>query len=446
MKLKEIVRLFITIGMVTAVILGINYALGYRVKDIHDILQIVLIVSLYSIGNTVGIMLSIKWTNNFFPPENNLKLNTMINLITTIFVNFLVVCFTNYVIFSIYKKLDFSISYDKENFTYWYVIPLFLSIIVSLIITIISFYRSQIQTETKKREQIIQKVSTQYENLQKQLSPHFLFNSLNVLDALIEENPESAQEFTQELSHLYRYVLEQENNTFTSIEEELKFIKSYLFLMEKRFENSVEIYIDEKIDKSRNIFPLSLQLLLENAFKHNALSEQNPLKIKIYQKENTLIVENNLLPKSKISTSTRKGLTNIQARYQKLGLKIFVEKTKEKFMVKLPLITQNQKIMKYTPEQIKKAEQRVKELKKFYKNLASYIFTCLICASINLFLSWNEIIVKHNFWNFWAFWVIVPWGLVILRNAIVLFVLPGKYSFDWEEKQLNKILEKNKKV
>ena len=149
------------------------------------------------------------------------------------------------------------------------------------------------------------------------VDPHFLFNSLNVLTGLIEENPDNAIDFTTSLSKIYRYVLEQKDKEVVSIQEEINFAKTYVNLLKLRFENSINFEIEQTtFSETEFIVPLSLQILLENTIKHNIVSDQKPLKIKIYKQDNYLIIENSFQPKETIKDSTGIGLKNIINRYQ----------------------------------------------------------------------------------------------------------------------------------
>src|SRR5690606_4484791 len=122
--------------------------------------------------------------------------------------------------------------------------------------------------------------------------------SLNVLTSLIDEQPHVAQRFTNSLSKIYRYVLEQKNKELVSVEEELDFAREYMDLLKIRFENSITYSMPERVSNTEaKVVPLSLQLLLENTIKHNVVSENRPLHIKIYEEGNYLVVENNLQKK-----------------------------------------------------------------------------------------------------------------------------------------------------
>jgi sensor histidine kinase YesM len=147
------------------------------------------------------------------------------------------------------------------------------------------YYYNRYQQKKVKESQIVAKTeSAKFESLKNQLDPHFLFNSLNVLTALIGENPKQAEKFTTKLSKVYRYVLQQKDKDLVPLEEELRFAKSYMELLNMRFEGGIVFSIPETISNpDLKIVPLSLQLLLENAVKHNVITTDNPLNIKIYE-------------------------------------------------------------------------------------------------------------------------------------------------------------------
>ena len=186
-----------------------------------------------------------------------------------------------------------------------------------------------------------QQVRTQYEVLQNQMSPHFLFNSLNTLTTIIPEDTDAAVSFTEKLSEVYRYILQNKDRELVDLEEELDFVKSYLFLLRMRFPDNLTFNFD--IDKkylNQTIPPLTLQMLVENAIKHNIVSKAKPLHIDIYiENGKSVIVKNNLQRKESLEKSTKTGLENIRKRYTILGGKeIDVITTASNFMVAVPLI------------------------------------------------------------------------------------------------------------
>jgi PAS domain S-box-containing protein len=183
-------------------------------------------------------------------------------------------------------------------------------------------------------------LQSQFEVLRQQVNPHFLFNSLNVLTSLIKLEPDLAEKFTEHLSKVYRYVLENKEKDLVKLRTELEFLEAYIFLLNIRFMDKIVIKVN--IGESENelmILPLALQLLIENAIKHNAMSKKNPLLIEIFIEEgNILKVVNNLQERESHMASTGLGLKNIEHRYKLLELPTpeFI-KTETHFIAKVPL-------------------------------------------------------------------------------------------------------------
>jgi len=175
---------------------------------------------------------------------------------------------------------------------------------------------AEIEKEKLEKESVL----TQLASLKSQVNPHFLFNSLNTLSYLIPESPERAENFVQQLSRVYRYILEIKDEKLISLKDELNFLNSYVFLLKERFGENlvVSIKIEEQYLK-RYIIPLSLQLLFENAIKHNEISKLNPLTIEVFiNKNGNLVVNNNLQKKSLVQHTSKMGLHNIKSRYELL--------------------------------------------------------------------------------------------------------------------------------
>jgi len=190
----------------------------------------------------------------------------------------------------------------------------------------------------KKMQQ--ENINSKIEILKSEVNPHFLFNSLNNLVGLIEENQAVAANYVQELSAVYLYVLKSKEKELVELSDEITFAKSYSFLLFKRYGSNLILTIDvpEKY-LSHYVPPLCIELLIENAVKHNIVTPDKPLQMKIYTENNYLIVKNNLQLKSFSEPSTKIGLQNIEKRYALLtDEKIEIVKTKRDFIVKLPLI------------------------------------------------------------------------------------------------------------
>ena len=196
--------------------------------------------------------------------------------------------------------------------------------------------RKEMEIEVLKRENII----ALHESLKQQISPHFLFNSLNTLKSLVKQDRIMPLIFIDELASVYRYMLNHNGRDEVTMNEEIIFLKSYLHLLQLRFGESIvtKIEIPDNF-LSTKIPPNTLQILIENAVKHNVLSSQKPLRISITASCNYLMVENNLQPKKPESSSSYVGLSNIDSRYKILkGKNIIIERDDAHFKVLLPVL------------------------------------------------------------------------------------------------------------
>lgn len=323
----------------------------------------------------------------------------------------------------------------------WLIATLFVSIWIYRVIY--SIHKKQ-ESKVKEQKIIAGTASAKFETLKNQIDPHFLFNSLNVLSSLIEENPENAQRFTTSLSKVYRYVLEQKDKDLVPIEEELAFAKTYMNLLQMRFENSLTFELPPNYDeiasslamKEMKVVPLSLQLLLENAVKHNIISEQKPLLIKIYIDNDVLVIQNNYQKKSVLQDGQGVGIQNIISRYHIItDRKVTIEQNEHTFTVKLPILTKQTTIMEnsnYDAENAyNKAKRRVEELKGFYGNFATYCIVIPLLALINYYTYWD-----HK----WFFYPMLGWGLGVLFHGISVF----GYGKSWEERKIQEIINKEK--
>jgi sensor histidine kinase YesM len=222
------------------------------------------------------------------------------------------------------------------------IISLVVNFIVSLILHSRAFLsnwkQSAIQAEKLQKETI----QAQYESLKNQVNPHFLFNSLNALTNLVYEDPDKATRFIKQLSEVYRYVLDTREKEVVTLDEELKFISAYIYLQEIRFGSNLKIDV-RLAGVNGSVAPLALQLLVENAIKHNIVSTDNPLTINIYESEGFLVVENNLQRKSLLEENlSGLGLENIQKRYSFLtSKKVVIEEGNSRFSVRVPLLEIN---------------------------------------------------------------------------------------------------------
>ncbi|MFZ4770353.1 MAG: sensor histidine kinase, partial [Ferruginibacter sp.] len=196
--------------------------------------------------------------------------------------------------------------------------------------------QSLIDVERYKTESAV----AQLQNLKSQLNPHFLFNNLSVLTSLVYKNQDKAADFINELSKVYRYVLDNNNSELVTLQHELDFLNHYTYLLKIRFENSVSftINIDEN-NLLKYLPPICLQMLVENTIQHNEASQAKPLQVNIYTNNDTLIIENNIQARSDFAESSKTGLENLQARYSFFTeRKVVIFNNDNIFKVALPLI------------------------------------------------------------------------------------------------------------
>ncbi|KAA9349273.1 MULTISPECIES: sensor histidine kinase [Larkinella] len=193
------------------------------------------------------------------------------------------------------------------------------------------------EAEQLKKENL----QSQLDSLKAQINPHFLFNSLSTLSSLVTEDAKQAERFIEELASVYRYVLHTNEQLLTSLDHELTFVRAYFNLLQMRFGRSVEleITVDERYEDFL-VPPLTLQLLVENAVKHNVALPTKPLLIRIYTDEaHNLFVVNSLQKKQNVIPSNRTGLSNITAKYRLLKQpEVVVRQTGDCFQVMIPLI------------------------------------------------------------------------------------------------------------
>ncbi|MEO8534956.1 MAG: 2TM domain-containing protein, partial [Flavobacterium sp.] len=239
------------------------------------------------------------------------------------------------------------------------------------------------------------------------------------------------------LSKIYRYVLEQKDKELVSVEEELSFAKTYMNLLKMRFENSLFYELPtENINPDAKVVPLSLQLLLENTVKHNVVSEQKPLHIKIFIDGDCLAIQNNFQKKEVLQDRQGVGLQNIVNRYGIItNRKVLIEQNEQNFTVKIPILTKQISVMEtsadYNDENKAyfRAKKRVEELKGFYGNVISYCCVIPFLIFINL---------RYSPGFQWFWFSVLGWGFGVTMHAFKVF----GYSSDWEERKIREILEK----
>ena len=252
------------------------------------------------------------------------------------------------VVFSTSAIISLAILFEKlfnisigEGWTY-----VWITIVVSLLILLFMLSRQFLYSwrdiylrEEKMRNEVL---VSRYEVLKSQINPHFMFNGLNALSSLVHEDQDLAVKYIEQLSKVLRYVLQAGKQEIVTLQEEIEILNSYVFLQKIRYNDN--LIVDISLDKTENNFyvaPLVLQMLIENAIKHNEITSENPLKIKLSLANQYLIMQNSVRIKEiALQESTHVGLTNIHSRYQALtDKKVVIEETDNNFIVSIPLIS-----------------------------------------------------------------------------------------------------------
>ncbi|MEM7548200.1 MAG: histidine kinase [Bacteroidota bacterium] len=330
-------RYFFIILLSIYSVLNILFTGGDRLVDMelpipHLLILIFIVVTGIWEGNSL--LMKLIGKNGYFLPN----IHPLIKLfLGSVLIVFLISSILTYGIFKFYSLESFSTEF-KLSLGFSFRVNLFLNCVNAIVFYINQHKNAQLETQELKKKNI----EAQFEILKNQINPHFLFNSFNVLSSLVYENPELAGDFIERLSKVYRYILTHKEHKLVDLREEINFLKSYLFLLEVRYDKNLKTEIDlpEKYFDNYQIPPATLQILIENVIKHNIVSEKKKLNIKISNNFGTyLTVTNNLQLKTSKEESTSVGLANIQERFEFLTKDpVIIESNEGEFKVRLPLI------------------------------------------------------------------------------------------------------------
>lgn len=278
------------------------------------------------------------WVNGFLPWEKSFWRRfslVMLGSITLCIIFFMAVgyLFNEYI-------CKFPLLEDKNLFKICLIVALFASVLILITefgVQIFSKWKQSLVEIERYKSQTMQ---AKLDNLKHQVNPHFLFNNMSVLTSLIYKDQDKAADFVQQLSKVYRYLLDQTSSELVCLEEEMKFLESYIYLLQIRY--SPNLTIQNNIHSSqlkRLIPPFSVQLLLENAIKHNEVSTEKPLLIELTIENELLVVKNNKNPRISEEESSKKGLKNIQSRYAFFSDRpVEIVDLPTNFIVKIPLL------------------------------------------------------------------------------------------------------------
>ncbi|MCD7924330.1 MAG: histidine kinase [Bacteroides sp.] len=265
----------------------------------------------------------LKHRNNVIRILADMLLTTFLSILITFFLNRLLLLDSNISSWPIFRN---SLP----------VIPLNWIIVLQIEI----FLYSLQQTEIEKRLVLIEKEKAlyQFEVLKNQINPHFLFNSLNVLASLAYQDPAKTNLFAKKLSTVYRYLLTTHGRSQVTLQEELSFVKSYLYLEEIRFGDTLHVEItDHPKNDHRSVIPASIQMLVENAIKHNISTQKSPLTIHIIVNDDGIIVSNNLQLRNYVAQNGT-GLQNLKHQYALYNKHIEIIRNETEFTVKIPFL------------------------------------------------------------------------------------------------------------
>lgn len=407
-------------------------------KPISDLLLSFAIYQLYSFVLTFVNSYFVYYMGKTFPKETQFSKRMIVGFLGSIILSLIALVILRFVVVVYFFGGD-PATFLNASKTY-FIFGMTVTINISLLFYVFYFYKASSEKKVTESQVVAKTESAKYELLKSQLDPHFLFNSLNVLTSLISENPALAEKFTTKLSKVYRYVLEQKNKDLITLDEELQFAKIYMELLKMRFEDAIQFDIPvSATNPDLKIVPLSLQILLENAVKHNVISSDDPLKIIIFEKEGTLIIENKINKKNVLEKSTKVGLLNIKERYGLITKKpVIIENEKEIFRITLPLLTQKIKIMntnRLEESKYIRARKKVDEIKGFYGSLLSYAIVMPF-----LFFIWYRFTPNTIQW-FW--FPMFGWGIGLVFQGFSAF---GNSIFgdEWEQRKIKEIMDKEK--
>ena len=280
--------------------------------------------------------------NNIPIWRKKIGLRFIIGLVVNYVLIFLIVYLCTFVYATI-TKLNYTMSALLEEYHEIAVRIYILIFILDILLVVSDFliysykYYSQGQLKTARlsREQM----ELQFEALQTQLSPHYLFNSLNTISSLIYKDVNQTEEYIRKLASTYKYILESDKIQLISLKKEIQFIYDYCYLLQIRFGKAFRVYIDiVKSYEEMFIPPISIQILVENAVKHNVFDDNNPLEVDIISNENSVIVKNKILKSPTNRESFQIGLGNIRKRYEVFSDKKIKITKNDFFNVELPLL------------------------------------------------------------------------------------------------------------
>lgn len=337
MNTKQLILIISTILSLLANTPRILFVLSNQTDSpIHNVVEVSLPDTFTRIVLLFGFSYAVLWFNLIglerIPPNKRRKWQTLVLNIGLFFTWILIFALINEFIYDI----NSSAIHPRVN-AIAYLFFLVLLLLISMALKLIN----QAKEDALEKQLLKQRsLQNELEALKNQINPHFLFNSLNTLSLLVREDPKAAGKFINKLSFLFRYILQSQDNQLVTVKEELRVVESYIHLIQQRYQKNfqVQIALDESVHQKK-IPVLSLQMLLENAVKHNEISDSKMLLVEILTEKEWVVVRNKLQERHGNVESTHKGLKNLSTRTRLLtNREVIISRTPEHFVVKVPIV------------------------------------------------------------------------------------------------------------
>jgi len=336
---KHIKNTLIFLGVSIAITLSFDFFIGGMSSDIETFALNILY------GITIGSAISLSgFLTRFILKISNstdypIRTYVVLLLSVTLYISVVVFVINTAWIHFLFGQDLLSVFTDTGIFL-MSLVTIFVGLIIYFIVLSKNYISRIIIAEKQIQVAKEETAKFQYETLKNQINPHFLFNSLNVLSSLIYQNVDKADAFIINMSNIYRYILDHQDDDIVKLEDEIKFVEKYTYLQAIRYDQNFNILIkNTDAFKEKWIVPMALQLILENVLKHNIISEKEPMTVEITTDKDYLLIINPLRPKQKREISHNLGLKNIEKRYEILtDKKCSFIKTDIEFIVRLPLL------------------------------------------------------------------------------------------------------------
>lgn len=325
--------------IINSIILGGSYFSNWKIFAVATIITFVVTCLDFLLCSFIGVALKKR-----FPDENRLLLRLSLMIFTYLLISGLLL----YSLFHGYELIRFfNYRFNESGFIWSYYAVGIFNIFLTFLMEGIARFQDWKQNwkETERLHEVYKQ--TQLNGLKSQVNPHFLFNSLNSLSGLIQEDETKAEKFLDEMSKVYRYMLRNDDDQLVTLQTELTFVQSYIYVLNTRYGSGLQIKIEIPASSLQKLLaPLTLQVIIENCFSLNVVSKSNPLLINITTRDEQLIVENSIQPKTVTDAlDFEAGLDNLIRKYELLNMPVTVTDKADKRIICVPLFKQKQEVL-----------------------------------------------------------------------------------------------------